>query len=305
MALFLTVIANGDCFEQKSQLVDAFLQRNGLADKPKVVLSANKAFRVDITTNSKDISTQHDLDVVAEDAGDFVAVVNSYDHFKPQLCVFDMDSTLIYQEVIEMIAHYANVEPQVKEITDRAMNNEIDFQESLKLRVSLLKGLPFNELYGEICEKIKITNGVQELTRFLHNINCKTAVLSGGFEPFAQFIQKTLKLDYMKANNLEIDSQTHLLTGRVLGQIVDGQCKAETLVSLANAQETPVPIEKTMMIGDGGNDLPAMAVAGYGVAWNAKPRVQQAAPSKLNSSSLLDVCYILGYNDAEIKEILA
>ncbi|CAL9728083.1 hypothetical protein MOUN0_C01706 [Monosporozyma unispora] len=218
-----------------------------------------------------------------------------------KLFVFDMDSTLIYQEVIELIASYAKVEPQVKAITDRAMNNEIDFKESLRERVSLLKGLTIDTIYEEVKGKLQITKGVPELCKFLHTKGIKLAVLSGGFVPFAQYIQEQLGLDYMKANVLETDSEGKL-TGKVTGEIVDGEIKAETILTLAD--KWSIPLETIMMVGDGGNDLPAMGVAGFGIAWNAKPKVQAEAPCQLNTNSLLDALYILGYTDEEINHHL-
>lgn len=211
-----------------------------------------------------------------------------------KLVVFDMDSTLIYQEVIELIAKYANVEPQVKAITDRAMNNEIDFKESLRERVLLLKGLKIDNIYDEIKTQLKITNGVEALCSILKGKGIKLAVLSGGFVPFAKYIHDKLGMDFMRANTLDTNDQGYL-TGKVMGEIVDGECKAMTILELCDKFD--IALEETMMIGDGGNDLPAMGVAGFGVAWNAKPRVQIEAPSKLNTNSLRDVLYIMGIAD--------
>lgn len=214
---------------------------------------------------------------------------------------FDMDSTLIYQEVIELIAAYANVEPQVKAITDRAMNNEIDFQESLRERVALLKGLSIERIYEEVKTKLSITRGVPELCQFLKKKGAKLAVLSGGFVPFTEYILNRLQMDFMRANVLETNEQGQL-TGNILGDIVDGTVKAETLLLLS--EKWGVALEETMVIGDGGNDLPAMGVAGFGIAWNAKPKVQSEAPCQLNTYTLLDVLYILGYTDDEIRTTL-
>lgn len=223
-----------------------------------------------------------------------------------KLVVFDMDSTLIYQEVIELIAAYAGVEDKVAEITNRAMNNELDFVQSLQARVALLKGIKTKTLYDEIKDKLLVTEGVPELTKGLGRTGCKLAVLSGGFTPFANYMKETLHLDYARANFLatEIDPTTgeEVLSGHTIGDIVDGQCKAKTLLQLA--KEYDVPVESTVMVGDGGNDLPAMGVAGFGIAWNAKPKVQEAAPCKLNTKSLRDAFYVFGYTDDEIVQLL-
>lgn len=294
---YLTLIANDSSFNE--QYLSKFIKINNLASLEQQVLSLNKAIRYELPENT-DIFTQHDIQYPEAEPETLVAVVNNYNKFKPELAIFDMDSTLIYQEVIELIAFYANVEDKVKEITDRAMNNEIDFKESLTLRCSLLTGVPLETLYQEIIKKIVVTEGVPNFIKFLKGLGCKTGVISGGFEPFAKYIQQTLDLDYMKANNLVIEDGK--LTGGLTGEIVDGQCKAITLTRLA--KENNIDIEKTLMVGDGGNDLLAMAAAGYGVAWNAKPAVQIQAPSRLNSKNMLDIAYIFGYNDEEIKSLI-
>lgn len=229
------------------------------------------------------IASYDDIDLI-------VQLDDAFRHKK--LIVFDMDSTLIYQEVIELIAAYAGVEDLVSEITERAMNNELDFKQSLRERVKLLKGLEIDQLYDEIKQKLRITEGVPELCKQLQSHGCKLAVLSGGFVPFANYIKEQLNLDFARANVLETDDQG-VLTGVTSGVVVDGQCKAETLLQLC--QEYGIPQRASCMVGDGGNDLPAMAAAGFGVAWNAKPKVQQLAPSKLNTRSMVNLLHVFGY----------
>ncbi|SCU79185.1 LAFA_0B01332g1_1 [Lachancea sp. 'fantastica'] len=244
------------------------------------------------------------------ETGDVDIVVQKNSKFRKEkgLVVFDMDSTLIYQEVIELIAAYAQVEDKVAEITERAMNNELDFKQSLAERVGLLKGIKTATLYDEIKQKLRVTQGVPELCRGLKKTGCKLAVLSGGFTPFANHMKDVLELDFARANVLATETdcnqpEVEVLSGHTIGDVVDGECKAQTLLELA--KEYQVPVELTVMVGDGGNDLPAMGVAGFGIAWNAKPRVQQAAPSKLNTKSLKDAFYVFGYTDAEIATLLA
>lgn len=222
-----------------------------------------------------------------------------------KLVVFDMDSTLIYQEVIDMIAAYAGVEKQVASITQRAMNNEMDFAQSLRERVALLKGINLSSLYDEIKAKLTIKEGVPEFIKGLRALGCKTAVISGGFTPFALYIKDLLSLDYAKANFLASqtnDQNQPVSTGFTEGEIVDADCKARTLLSLS--KQLGIPIQATMMVGDGANDLPAMNAAGFGIAWNAKPAVQRAAPCKLNTHSLKDAFYIMGFTDQEIASLL-
>ncbi|CCF56702.1 hypothetical protein KAFR_0B04060 [Kazachstania africana CBS 2517] len=258
---------------------------------------------IKLSSRSSDIHVEsverpQDIDTAAHDV-----IIQKDDEYRrnKKLVVFDMDSTLIYQEVIELIAAYANVEDKVRSITNRAMNNEIDFKESLKERVALLKGIRFEDILNEIKDKLVITEGVTDLCHVLKEDGVHLAVLSGGFIEFAEVIKKKLNLDVACANVLERDSNG-ILTGKLvnLDEIVDGEFKANKLLSMC--KELNVPVKSSVMIGDGGNDLPAMSVAGFGVAWNAKPIVQMKAPSKLNTKSLSDVLYIFGYTQEEINE---
>lgn len=218
-----------------------------------------------------------------------------------QLFIFDMDSTLIYQEVIELIAAYAGIEDKVAEITTRAMNGEIDFNESLRERVSLLRGIDSTTIWKELEEKIEITNGVRPLSKALKKLGCVLGVCSGGFIPLAEHIKNELGLDYAYANTLGVD-ENNILNGETIGDIVNGERKAELLLEIA--QKHGIDPRNAVAIGDGANDLKMMSVAGFGVAWNAKPKVQLQAPACLNTKSLLDVLYILGYSDVDIKDLL-
>lgn len=218
-----------------------------------------------------------------------------------QLFIFDMDSTLIYQEVIELIAAYAGIEDKVAEITTRAMNGEIDFNESLRERVSLLRGIDSTTIWKELEEKIEITNGVRPLSKALKKLGCVLGVCSGGFIPLAEHIKNELGLDYAYANTLGVDEK-NILNGETIGDIVNGERKAELLLEIA--QKHGIDPRNAVAIGDGANDLKMMSVAGFGIAWNAKPKVQLQAPACLNTKSLLDVLYILGYSDVDIKDLL-
>lgn len=218
-----------------------------------------------------------------------------------KLIVFDMDSTLIQQEVIELIAAQADVEEQVAEITTRAMNGELDFKQSLAARVALLRGIKSQSLWDDLKHQIKLTPGTKELCKFMKRQNCKLAVCSGGFLPLAEYVKEQLGLDYAFANLLETEigeDGVEILSGKTIGDIVDGERKKNLLIQLAG--ENNVPFEKTVAVGDGANDLLMMAQAGYGIAWNAKPKVQKEAPCCLNSDTLKDALYIFGFSDDDI-----
>ena len=218
-----------------------------------------------------------------------------------KMVVFDMDSTLIYQEVIELIAAYANIEDKVAQITERAMNGELDFTQSLQERVLLLKGIDSTSIWDELKLKLEITNGAVELCKALKKLGFVLMVCSGGFIPLAEHLKQKLGLDYAFANQLGVD-ENQILDGTTQGYIVNGEKKASLLTEIAGKHD--IDTKQVLAVGDGANDLPMMAAAGFGIAWNAKPRVQQLAPSCLNSKSLRDVLYILGYTEQEIEALI-
>lgn len=218
-----------------------------------------------------------------------------------KLFIFDMDSTLIYQEVIELIAAYANIEDKVAEITERAMNGELDFTQSLLERVLLLKGIDSTSIWSELETKIEITKGARELCKVLKKLGCVMGVCSGGFIPLAEFVKKQLGLDYAYANQLGTDSN-NILDGTTEGYIVNSEKKAELLLEIAKNHR--IDLRNAVAVGDGANDLQMMNEAGFGVAWNAKPKVQKMAPCCLNTDSLQDILYIMGYNDEEIVQLI-
>ena len=194
------------------------------------------------------------------------------------LCVMDMDSTLINIECIDEIADLAGLKPQVAAITESAMRGEIDFAESLKKRVALLAGLEESALHQVVSERLKLNPGAQEWVSTCKQFGIKTMLVSGGFTFFADKVKAMLGLDYAVSNTLEtIDGK---LTGKILGDIVDAQAKADHLVKLRD--ELGLKASQTIAIGDGANDLKMMAVAGVGVAYHAKPIVQQNASYALN-----------------------
>ncbi|PQE06145.1 phosphoserine phosphatase protein [Rutstroemia sp. NJR-2017a BBW] len=195
-----------------------------------------------------------------------------------------MDSTLIEQEVIDLIAASIGVEDAVSAITERAMNGELDFSASLRERAKLLKGAP-------------------ELVRALKRMGVKTAVLSGGFISLTQWLADHLGIDYAVANTLESDPNTSTLTGEVLGAIVNAEKKRDLLVEIAKKEN--IALEQVVAIGDGANDLLMMKAAGLGVAWNAKPVVQMEAQARLNGETLLDLLHLFGLTAEEIQTLSA
>ena len=212
-----------------------------------------------------------------------------------RMFVFDMDSTLIQGEVIDELAKMAGVGDQVISITASAMRGEIQFQESFRRRVGLLKGLPEARVY-ELLDRIPLMNGAERLFRTLNRLACKTAVLSGGFTFFGSSLQDRLGVDHVFANALDIADG--LVTGQVKSQIVDGTRKAELLLELA-AQEG-IPLQQVVAVGDGANDLPMLKLAGMGVAFHAKPLVRATAQHSMTHVGLDGLLYLLGMNDAEI-----
>ena len=213
-----------------------------------------------------------------------------------RLICFDMDSTLIQTECIDELAMRAGVGDQVKAITERAMRGEIDFKESFKERVALLKGLDVSVMQ-DIAEKLPITEGVDRLMSVLKRYGYKIAILSGGFTFFGEYLQRKYGIDYMYANELEIDDNGKL-TGNYVGEIVDGHRKAELLKLIAQVEK--VNLAQTIAVGDGANDLPMISEAGLGIAFHAKPRVQANAKQSINTIGLDGVLYFLGFKDSYI-----
>ena len=221
---------------------------------------------------------------------------NMYRRMRRLIC-FDMDSTLIETEVIDELAMRAGVGDQVKAITERAMRGEIDFIESFKERVSLLKGLD-ESVMREIAENLPITEGVERLMYVLKRYGYKIAILSGGFTYFGNYLKDKFGIDYVYANELEIIDGK--LTGRYLGDIVDGKRKAELLRLIAQVEK--VDIAQTIAVGDGANDLPMLSIAGLGIAFHAEPKVAANARQSINTIGLDGVLYFLGFKDSYLDE---
>ena len=215
-----------------------------------------------------------------------------------RLICFDMDSTLIQTECIDELAERAGVGKKVREITESAMRGEIDFKESFTRRVALLKGLDASVM-EDIAKNMPITEEVDKLMFVLKRCGYKIAILSGGFTYFGEYLQRKYGIDYVYANELEVD-ENNKLTGRYLGEIVDGHRKAELLKLIAQVEK--VNLAQTIAVGDGANDLPMLGEAGLGIAFHAKPRVVANAKQSINTIGLDGVLYFLGFKDSYLGE---
>lgn len=222
---------------------------------------------------------------------------NMYRRMRRLIC-FDMDSTLIQTEVIDELARKHGVYEKVAAITESAMRGEIDFKESFTERCKLLKGLDVSVM-RDIAENLPFTEGVDRLMYVLKKYGYKIAILSGGFTFFGEYIQKKYGIDYVYANELEIDDTGHL-TGNYVGEIVDGKRKAELLKLIAQVEK--VDLQQTIAVGDGANDLPMLSQAGLGIAFHAKPRVVANAQQSINTIGLDGVLYFLGFKDSYLDE---
>ena len=214
-----------------------------------------------------------------------------------KLVVFDMDSTLIQGEVIVELAKLANVGEKVNKITESAMRGEMDFKESFQKRVALLKGIKEEQL-ANISRNLPLTDGAELVAKTLKGLGYKLGILSGGFTFVGEYLKEKLGFDYMYANELDIENG--VVTGKVVGDIVDGEKKAILLRQIA--QRENLALEQTIAVGDGANDLPMISIAGLGVAFNAKPIVRKNASNAISSVGLDGLLYLIGLHEREIKQ---
>jgi len=236
-----------------------------------------------------EVTTSHSVDIAVSPGGLM--------RWAKKLVVMDVDSTLIQQEVIELLAAKAGVEDSVKAITEAAMRGELDFAESLKARVALLAGLP-ESVIAEVQSEIELTPGARTLVKTLHQLGHSVAVVSGGFTAVIEPLVKELGITHYRANTLEISDGK--LTGLVIEPIIDRAAKAAALRDFAAIEG--VQLEQTVAIGDGANDLDMISIAGLGIAFNAKPAVKAAAASSVSAPYLDSVLYLLGITREDIEE---
>ena len=237
------------------------------------------------------------MDITAESGVDISFQEDNVYRRNRRLVAFDMDSTLIQAEVIDELARHAGVVDKVAAITESAMRGELDFKESLRERVSLLEGLDESVL-AKVAETVPYTEGAKRLVTTLKRLGYKVAILSGGFTYFGRHIQRELGVDYVYANELEIVDGK--LTGRVVGEIVDGKRKAELLEEIALIED--ISLQQVVAVGDGANDLPMLGVAGLGIAFHAKPIVRKGARQAISTLGLDGILYLLGLRDREADQ---
>ena len=269
--------------------------RMPLADEEMPLSKSCVEFSVRGMPKNIDAMQSRFMQLAQEDGFDISLQEDNVFRRSRRLICFDMDSTLIETEVIDELAMRAGVGDKVKAITERAMRGEIDFCESFRERVALLKGLD-ESVMKEIAENLPITEGLERMMQVLKRVGYKTAILSGGFTYFGNHLKQKYGFDYVYANELEIIDGK--LTGRYLGDIVDGRRKAELLKLMAQVEN--VNIAQTIAVGDGANDLPMLRTAGLGIAFHAKPKVKANAEQSISTIGLDGVLYFLGFKDSFI-----
>ncbi len=245
--------------------------------------------RAKLRAELAELASTFDIDIAFQED-------NMYRRTRRLVC-FDMDSTLIETEVIDELAIAAGVGEEVSAITHAAMSGEIDFDESFRRRMALLKGLDEGVLDG-IADRLPLTEGAETLFEMLRKLGYKTAILSGGFEYFGRYLQKKLGIDYVYSNVLEIVDGK--VTGNVVGQIVNGERKAELLRELAKKEN--ISLKQVVAVGDGANDLPMLSIAGLGIAFRAKPLVKAEAEQSISTLGLDAILYLMGFRDREMSQ---
>jgi phosphoserine phosphatase len=253
---------------------------------------------IELTVSGVEInSLRHSLAALSSKSGIDVAVQHGGIRRRGrQLIVMDVDSTVIQDEVVELLGKHAGVETEIKQITEKAMRGEIDFETSLRQRVKLLAGLPEN-VFAAVFHELRLTPGARTLCRVLKSMDFHIALVSGGFTQVVNPLGKELGVDHIRANELEVVDGK--LTGNLIGPVIDRAGKASALAEFA--QRHDIPLERTIAVGDGANDLDMLALAGLGIAFNAKPVVREKADASVNVPYLDTVLYLLGITREEIE----
>ena len=264
----------------------------GISDYPVTGLE----LRVSVPADARERLPTAMAQVAADEGVDVAVEDTSLERRAKRLIVFDVDSTLIQQEVIEMLADRAGSRESVAAITEAAMRGEMDFAESLRQRVATLKGLPVTVL-DEVADELELTPGARTTLRTLRRLGFHCGVVSGGFRQVIEPLAHELMLDFVAANELEVVDG--VLTGRLVGPIIDRPAKAKALRDFA--QQAGVPLEQTVAVGDGANDIDMIEAAGLGIAFNAKSALRASADTAVNLPYLDSVLFILGVTRGEIE----
>ncbi len=279
--------------------IDAIRRLTGRAPLNDTEPKSKSCVEFSVRGNPRDLGTMQKrfMQVSSDEGFDISLQEDTIFRRCRRLVCFDMDSTLIETEVIDELAMRAGVGDRVKAITESAMRGEIDFCESFRQRVALLKGLDVSVM-REIAENLPITEGVARMMEVLKRAGYKTAILSGGFTYFGNYLKQRFGFDYVYANELEIENGR--LTGRYVGDIVDGKRKSELLRIIAQVEN--INIAQTIAVGDGANDLPMLGTAGLGIAFHAKPKVKETAQQSISTIGIDGILYFLGFKDSFITE---
>ena len=269
-------------------------QEHLIEDNGKTKSSIEFSVRGSLTHEDR-AALQADLVATCSEGLDFSFQKDDIFRRSRRLICFDMDSTLIHTECIDQLAERAGVGDEVKAITESAMRGEIDFKESFTRRVALLKGLD-ESVMEDIARNLPFNEGLERMMTILKRVGYKTAILSGGFTYFGKYLQQRFGFDYVYANELEIEDGK--LTGRYLGDVVDGRRKAELLRLLCQVEH--INLAQAVAVGDGANDLPMLGLAGLGIAYHAKPKVRAGARQSISSIGLDGILYFLGLKVSQI-----
>ncbi len=280
--------------------IDDIVRLSGRAPLETLARSPRTCVQLSLRgTVANERSLQKALQDVGRDLGfDFSLQVDSVYRRNRRLVAFDMDSTLIDAEVIDELAKHHGVGGEVSAITERAMAGELDFQQSFRARAALLKGLSATAL-EQVAKDVQLNDGADRLIASLKHFGYKTAIISGGIHKVGAALASQLGIDYVYANELEVADG--VLTGEVVGEIVDAERKATLLREICESEG--IALRQAIAIGDGANDLPMLASAGLGVAFRAKPLVQASAQHAISNFGLDSVLYLMGFSDSDIAEV--